>query len=96
MSLIGPRPLLSRYLPLYNEQQKRRHEVRPGITGWAQVNGRNAISWQKKFEYDVWYVDNLGFLLDVKIVWLTIIKIFKREGITEQGSATISAFNGNN
>ena len=96
MSLIGPRPLLSRYLPLYNEQQKRRHEVRPGITGWAQVNGRNAISWQKKFEYDIWYVDNLGFLLDVKIVWLTIIKIFKREGITEQGSATISAFNGNN
>ena len=96
MSLIGPRPLLPRYLPLYNEQQKRRHEVRPGITGWAQVNGRNAISWQKKFEYDVWYVDNLGFLLDVKIVWLTIIKIFKREGITEQGSATISAFNGNN
>ena len=96
MSLIGPRPLLPRYLLLYNEQQKRRHEVRPGITGWAQVNGRNAISWQKKFEYDVWYVDNLGFLLDVKIVWLTIIKIFKREGITEQGSATISAFNGNN
>jgi len=96
MSLIGPRPLLPKYLPLYNEQQKRRHEVRPGITGWAQVNGRNAISWQKKFEYDVWYVDNLGFLLDVKIVWLTIIKIFKREGITEQGSATISAFNGNN
>lgn len=96
MSLIGPRPLLPRYLPLYNEQQKRRHEVRPGITGWAQVNGRNAISWQKKFEYDVWYVDNLGFLLDVKIAWLTIIKIFKREGITEQGSATISAFNGNN
>ena len=96
MSLIGPRPLLPRYLLLYNEQQKRRHEVRPGITGWAQVNGRNAISWQKKFEYDVWYVDNLGFLLDVKIVWLTIIKIFKREGITEQGSATISAFNGKN
>lgn len=96
MSLIGPRPLLPKYLPLYNEQQKRRHEVRPGITGWAQVNGRNAISWQKKFEYDVWYVDNLGFLLDVQIVWLTIIKIFKREGITEQGSATISAFNGNN
>ena len=96
MSLIGPRPLLPKYLPLYNQQQERRHDVRPGITGWAQVNGRNAISWQKKFEYDVWYVDNLGFLLDVKIVWLTIIKIFKREGITEQGSATISAFNGNN
>jgi lipopolysaccharide/colanic/teichoic acid biosynthesis glycosyltransferase len=96
MSLIGPRPLLPKYLPLYNEQQQRRHKVRPGITGWAQVNGRNAISWRQKFEYDVWYVDNMGFLLDLKIGWLTIIKIFKREGITEQGSATISAFNGNN
>lgn len=96
MSLIGPRPLLPKYLPLYNEQQKRRHEIKPGITGWAQVNGRNAISWQQKFEYDVWYVDNCSFLLDLKIVWLTVIKIFKREGITEQGSATISAFNGNN
>jgi lipopolysaccharide/colanic/teichoic acid biosynthesis glycosyltransferase len=96
MSLIGPRPLLPKYLLLYNEQQKRRHEVRPGITGWAQVNGRNAISWNKKFELDIWYVDNLSFLLDLKIGWLTIIKIFKREGITEQGNATISAFNGNN
>jgi lipopolysaccharide/colanic/teichoic acid biosynthesis glycosyltransferase len=96
MSLIGPRPLLPKYLPLYNEQQKRRHEVRPGITGWAQVNGRNTISWKQKFEYDIWYVDNCSFLLDVKIVWLTIIKIFKREGINAAGSATISAFNGNN
>jgi lipopolysaccharide/colanic/teichoic acid biosynthesis glycosyltransferase len=96
MSLIGPRPLLPRYLPLYNEQQKRRHQVRPGITGWAQVNGRNAISWKQKFEYDVWYVDNLGFLLDLKILWKTIIKVFKREGINQQGNATMPAFNGNN
>jgi lipopolysaccharide/colanic/teichoic acid biosynthesis glycosyltransferase len=96
MSLIGPRPLLPKYLLLYNEHQKRRHEVRPGITGWAQVNGRNTISWKQKFEYDIWYVDNCSFLLDVKIVWLTIIKIFKREGINAAGSATISAFNGNN
>jgi lipopolysaccharide/colanic/teichoic acid biosynthesis glycosyltransferase len=96
MSLIGPRPLLPKYLPLYNKEQKRRHEVRPGITGWAQVNGRNTISWQKKFEYDVWYVDHASFALDMKIFWLTVIKIFKREGITEQGNATISAFNGNN
>lgn len=96
MSLVGPRPLLPQYLPLYNEQQKRRHEVRPGITGWAQINGRNTISWSQKFEYDVWYVDNLSFLLDLKIIWRTIIKVFKREGINEQGSATISAFNGNN
>jgi undecaprenyl phosphate N,N'-diacetylbacillosamine 1-phosphate transferase len=96
MSLIGPRPLLPKYLPLYNHQQKRRHEVRPGITGWAQVNGRNAITWTKKFEYDVWYVDNVSFLLDCKIVGLTIVKIFKREGITAQGSATTVAFNGNN
>ncbi len=96
MSLIGPRPLLIQYLPLYNETQKRRHEVRPGITGWAQVNGRNAISWQKKFEYDVWYVDNVSFLLDIKILFLTIKKVFVREGISQEGQATAKAFNGNN
>lgn len=96
MSLVGPRPLLPRYLPLYNGQQKRRHTVRPGITGWAQVNGRNAISWSQKFEYDIWYVDHIGFLLDLQIMWLTLIKIFKREGINAQGSATVSPFNGNN
>jgi lipopolysaccharide/colanic/teichoic acid biosynthesis glycosyltransferase len=94
MSLIGPRPLLVRYLPLYDEHQKRRHEVRPGITGWAQVNGRNAISWEQKFEYDVWYVDNLSFRLDVKILWMTILKVFKREGISAEGQATVKAFKG--
>ncbi len=96
MSLIGPRPLLPKYLPLYNEQQKRRHEVKPGITGWAQVNGRNAISWEQKFEYDVWYVDNLSFLLDVKIVFLTLKKVFIREGISSDDSATMKPFTGNN
>lgn len=96
MSLVGPRPLLTRYLPLYNEQQKKRHLVRPGITGWAQINGRNAISWTRKFEYDIWYVDNLGFLLDLKIICATILKVFKREGINAAGSATIAPFNGNN
>lgn len=96
MSLIGPRPLLPKYLPLYNEQQKRRHEVRPGITGWAQVNGRNTISWPKKFEYDVWYVSNYSFLIDFKIVLLTLKKVVIREGITQDGSATISPFTGNN
>ena len=96
MSLIGPRPLLPQYLPLYNEEQKRRHEVRPGITGWAQVNGRNAISWQKKFELDVWYVDHLTFALDLKIFFLTIKKVFIREGISAEGQATTEAFNGNN
>jgi len=95
MSLIGPRPLLIQYLPLYNDFQKRRHEVRPGITGWAQVNGRNAISWQKKFEYDVWYIDHLSFLLDLKILFLTIKKVFVREGISQEGQATISYFKGN-
>lgn len=96
MSLIGPRPLLPQYLPLYNKEQQRRHEVRPGITGWAQVNGRNAISWKKKFEYDVWYVDNLSFTTDVKIFILTFLKVFKSEGISQDGQATMEAFNGNN
>ena len=96
MSLIGPRPLLEQYLPLYDGVQKRRHEVRPGITGWAQVNGRNAISWQQKFAYDVWYVDHLNFWLDVRILFLTIRKVFVREGISQEGQATMEAFNGNN
>lgn len=95
MSLIGPRPLLVEYLPLYNESQKRRHEVKPGITGWAQVNGRNAISWQQKFEYDIWYVDHVSFSLDIKILWLTFVKIFKSEGINAQASATMEKFTGN-
>jgi len=95
MSLIGPRPLLVQYLPLYNEFQKRRHEVRPGMTGWAQVNGRNTISWDKKFEYDVWYVDHLSFLLDMKILLLTIKKVFVRDGISAEGQATIEVFKGN-
>lgn len=95
MALIGPRPLLISYLPLYNNTQKRRHEVRPGITGWAQVNGRNAISWQQKFDYDVWYVDNISFGLDIKIFFLTIKKVFVREGISADGQATIEAFRGN-
>lgn len=96
MSLIGPRPLLIKYLPLYSETQKRRHEVKPGITGWAQVNGRNAISWDKKFEYDVWYVDHLSFLLDCKIVWKTIKKVIIREGISSDTSVTMEPFKGNN
>jgi undecaprenyl phosphate N,N'-diacetylbacillosamine 1-phosphate transferase len=95
MSLIGPRPLLVQYLPLYNENQKRRHEVRPGITGWAQVNGRNAIRWTQKFEYDVWYVDNISLSLDIKILVRTIIKVFKREGISSDTSSTMEAFRGN-
>jgi undecaprenyl phosphate N,N'-diacetylbacillosamine 1-phosphate transferase len=95
MSLIGPRPLLPEYLPLYNETQKRRHQVKPGITGWAQVNGRNAISWQQKFEYDVWYVNHVSFLLDCKIVYLTINKVFKREGITAENSVSAEVFKGN-
>ena len=95
MSLIGPRPLLVEYLPLYNQTQKRRHEVRPGITGWAQVNGRNAISWKQKFEYDVWYVDHISISLDIKIFWMTISKVFKSEGISSTTSATMEKFEGN-
>jgi lipopolysaccharide/colanic/teichoic acid biosynthesis glycosyltransferase len=95
MSLIGPRPLLVQYLDLYNDFQKRRHEVRPGITGWAQVNGRNAISWEQKFQYDVWYVDNCNFSTDVKIIFKTIKKVFLRDGITMEGQATTEFFKGN-
>ena len=96
MALIGPRPLLVQYLPLYSEEQARRHDVRPGITGWAQVNGRNAISWTKKFELDVWYVDHCSFLLYLKIILLTIKKVFVREGISQEGQATMEYFTGNN
>ena len=96
MSLIGPRPLLPQYLPLYSKEQARRHEVRPGITGWAQVNGRNAISWTKKFELDVWYVDHCSFLLDLKIIFLTVKKVFVREGISSDTSVTMEPFTGNN
>lgn len=95
MSLIGPRPLLVEYLPLYNEFQSRRHKVKPGITGWAQVNGRNAISWTQKFEYDVWYVENISVLLDIKIFFLTIKKVFVSEGISQKGQSTMEAFRGN-
>ncbi|MBC8594608.1 sugar transferase [Oscillospiraceae bacterium N12] len=96
MALVGPRPLLPQYLSLYSKEQARRHEVRPGITGWAQVNGRNAISWTKKFELDVWYVDHCSFRLDVKIIFLTIKKVFIREGISKEGMATTVRFNGTN
>lgn len=96
MSLIGPRPLLSKYLPLYSNEQYRRHEVRPGITGWAQVNGRNSISFTKTFEYDVWYVDHCSFILDLKIIFLTIKKVVCRENISEEGKATRSSFDGTN
>jgi len=94
MSMIGPRPLLMEYLPLYNAEQTRRHEVRPGITGWAQVNGRNAISWEDKFCYDVWYVDHWSFALDMKILWLTFRKVFMTEGISQEGHATSKKFRG--
>lgn len=94
MSLVGPRPLLMEYLPRYTVEQARRHEVRPGITGWAQINGRNAISWEEKFRLDVWYVDNLTVWLDLKILWLTFIKTFKREGINQPGQATMEKFLG--
>lgn len=95
MSLVGPRPLLPQYLPLYNEFQQRRHLVKPGMTGWAQVNGRNAISWKQKFDYDIWYVDNLSFILDIKIVLLTIKKVFIAEGITSKENNTMDEFIGN-
>ena len=94
MSIVGPRPLLMRYLPLYNEEQSRRHEVKPGVTGWAQVNGRNAISWENKFKLDVWYVDNHSFLLDCKIILRTIGKVLQRKGVTADGEATTSEFLG--
>lgn len=94
MSLIGPRPLLIKYLPLYSERQARRHEVRPGITGWAQVNGRNSLSWEEKFELDVWYVDNVSFMLDMKILWLTALKVIKREGVNNSTETTMTPFQG--
>ncbi|CAM8365123.1 WcaJ Sugar transferases involved in lipopolysaccharide synthesis [Candidatus Methylopumilus planktonicus] len=96
MSIVGPRPLLMEYLPLYNEKQSRRHDVKPGITGWAQVNGRNAISWQEKFDLDVWYVENQSFFLDLKILLMTAKKIIIRDGISGDGEATMSKFTGNN
>ena len=96
MSLVGPRPLLVEYLPLYSEEQSRRHEVRPGVTGWAQVNGRNAITWNKKFTLDVWYVDNQSMFLDIKILLLTLVKVFQKEGISPQGQVTMAKFTGKN
>lgn len=96
MSLVGPRPLLTEYIPLYSQEQKRRHEVKPGITGWAQVNGRNSITWKEKFALDVWYVDHQSFWLDLKILLLTVVKVFKAEGISGRGVATAEKFNGNN
>ena len=95
MSLVGPRPLLVEYLPLYSHKQSRRHEVRPGITGWAQVNGRNALSWEDKFNLDIWYVDNRSFWLDIKILLLTVKKVFVREGVSENGHVTMEKFKGN-
>lgn len=95
MSFVGPRPLLKEYLLLYNDTQKRRHDVKPGITGWAQVNGRNTVSWPQKFAYDVWYVDHISFLLDIKILFLTVIKVFKAEGISSESSLTMEKFRGN-
>ena len=94
MSFVGPRPLLIEYLLLYNEEQKKRHHVKPGITGWAQVNGRNAISWEQKFEYDVWYVEHQSFLLDLKILWMTFLKVVKRSDISSNTSATMEKFQG--
>ncbi len=96
MALIGPRPLLVKYLPLYSPEQARRHDVRPGISGWAQCHGRNAISWAEKFQYDVWYVDHVSLLTDLKVIYLTLRTVFKREGISHEGAATMEAFNGHN
>jgi len=96
MSLVGPRPLLEKYIPLYSKEQFRRHEVKPGITGWAQVNGRNNISWAKKFELDVWYVDHQSFFLDLKILWMTLLKVIKRKDITTEDPKAFQPFNGNN
>ena len=96
MSLIGPRPLLSEYIPLYSPEQIRRHEVRPGITGWAQINGRNAIRWSEKFSYDVWYVDHISFWLDLKILFITVVKVLKAEGISGEGVLTTKKFDGGN
>lgn len=96
MSLIGPRPLLPEYLPLYSKEQARRHDVRPGISGWAQCHGRNSISWTEKFKLDVWYVDHLSFMTDLKVIWMTIASVVKREGISEEGMATVEDFNGYN
>lgn len=95
MSIVGPRPLLVEYLPLYNDDQRKRHNVKPGITGWAQVNGRNAISWKQKFSYDVWYVDHISFWLDVKVLFLTLLKVVKAEGISGSSSVTMEKFRGN-
>jgi len=96
MALIGPRPLLPKYLPLYSEEQMRRHAVRPGISGWAQCHGRNSISWTEKFKLDVWYVDHLSLCVDIKVIYLTTLKVLKRDGISEEGQATMEAFNGHN
>ncbi|MDD2426374.1 MAG: sugar transferase, partial [Bacteroidales bacterium] len=96
MSLVGPRPLLVQYLPLYSDRQARRHEVKPGMTGWAQVNGRNAISWEQKFDYDVWYVDNLSLWLDIKILFLTVKSVFFRDGINAACDVTMEPFKGSN
>ena len=95
MSLVGPRPLLMEYLPLYSQREARRHEVRPGITGWAQINGRNALSWDEKFELDVWYVENRSLWLDIKIIFLTVWKVVKRDDINQDGEATMTRFTGN-